>query len=527
MRVDEVRYVAVEGGGAGGVLIHPGVLAALEKLDVVRQEDYRPAGVAAWSGSSSGSIIATLASSGYSSTEIASLACQEAVDMVFRLENVRQNEYAGIRGTCKGTATGGYTTNPTLEAAVKGAIARKDPAGLVADLLHMSRLVIALYLEKSGAMHESFSTDQTDRINTIVGDSRKKAPAWFGILAKEALAEYRARMARWPNSSVKAFSLLEAEYPQLVPRLVKLIADHAAGRVRGPSVFQILKHDFGLIGGCVWRDYFDHLLAFARFRLRFASLLPSLTLPRVEDMPVVSELADLFVNAVERAVVADFGGNNGPALEHYTTEYTKLRGCTFMQHAGEFHQWLMDSPPPLIISGANISTGESHLFSAWETPDFQVADAVRIATGLPPLFKPVVVDAGDIPTGWPIRTDRFGAGHYLEGLWVDGGLYYNAPFEVFKDAYSSFTGEKNVLGIGAGIGQRAPMATLTNFATSFLNLGYESNVSASRMSLDNVLEINTFDVGFAKPTLTPKALEYYRLDAYWRTFEFFGIDAGL
>jgi hypothetical protein len=244
-------------------------------------------------------------------------------------------------------------------------------------------------------------------------------------------------------------------------------------------------------------------------------------------MKNVYELGDLFLGAIERAVIADYGSIDAAPYDFFQ-EYISRRHCTFKQHASEFYDWL-GSPlvPPLIISGANITTQESHLFSALATPDFHVADAVRIATSLPPVFKPVVVEAADIPGTWPVKTDRFGSGHYLEGLWVDGGLYYNAPFEVFKDASRSFNGEQNTLGLGAGIEQRAKMDTVTQFAMAFINMGYEANVSASRINLDNYLNINKFDVGFAKPRLMPKALEYYRLDAYWRTFQFFGIDPGL
>jgi hypothetical protein len=214
-------------------------------------------------------------------------------------------------------------------------------------------------------------------------------------------------------------------------------------------------------------------------------------------------------------------------MPNFYLEFTKMRRCTFKQHAAEFYDWLgAATVPPLIITGANITTQESHLFSSLATPDFQVADAVRMATGLPPIFKPVVIEAADIPKSWPVKTDRFGTGNYLEGLWVDGGLYYNTPFEVFKDASTSFNGEQYTMGLGAGIWERATLNNLTQFATEFINLGYASNASATRIDMENFLNINTYAVGFAKPKVLPKALEYYRLDAYWHTYQFFGLDPG-
>lgn len=526
MKPEDVRYIAVEGGGAGGLLIHPGALEALETLQVVRTEQFKPAGVLSWSGSSSGSIISALTSSGYAAWEIATLASQEAFDMVFRLENIQQNEFAGIEGKCIGSAVYGAAVDPTVPAVIANAIRQSDPAGALADLLHMSRLMIGLYIENSQAVYGFFKTEQLDRLNAILLDSRNKGLKSFEILAGAASYEYALRMNKWPSPSAKVFTLLDAEFPHVVPKLIKLISAHAAGKIKGPSIFQILKQDFGLSSGCVWRDYFDHLLTFARFRVHFGTYLPSLELPRVEDMKAVYELVELFHAAIERATTADYGENEPPY--DFIREYNDRRHCTFAQHAAEFYDWLgAATVPPLIISGANITTQESHLFSSLATPDFHVADAVRIATGLPPVFKPVVIQAADIPATWPVISDRFGTGHYLEGLWVDGGLYYNAPFEVFKDASASFTGEQNTMGLGAGIQERARMNNLTQFATAFINLGYEANVSATRVDLQNHMNIHKFEVGFAKPKVMPKALEYYRLDAYWRTYQFFGLNPGL
>jgi hypothetical protein len=526
MKPKEVRYIAVEGGGAGGVLIHPGALEALETLQIVRTEQFKPAGVLSWSGSSSGSIISALTSSGYCACEIAALASQEAFDMIFRLEAIKQNEFAAIQGKCKGSAVVGVASDPVIGVIISNAIRQSDPAGALADLLHMSRLLISLYIENSQAVYEFFHTEQANRINAIIRDSQKKGPGRFAALATEAIAEYGARMKKWPTPPSSVFALLDAEFPHLVPKLIKLIGAHAAGKVKGPSIFQILKQDLGLSSGCVWRDYIDHLIAFARFRVRFAADLPSLQLPLVEDMKAVNELVELFHAAIERAITADYGTNEPPY--DFFQEYNNRRYCTFAQHKAEFYDWLgASSVPPLIISGANITTQESHLFSSLATPDFHVADAVRMATGLPPVFKPVVIEAADIPSNWPAKTDRFGTAHYLQGLWVDGGLYYNAPFEVFKDASTSFNGEQQTMGLGAGIWERAKIDNLTQFATEFINLGYAANVSATRLDLENFLNINTFEVGFAKPKVMPKALEYYRLDAYWRTFQFFGIDPGL
>lgn len=67
------------------------------------------------------------------------------------------------------------------------------------------------------------------------------------------------------------------------------------------------------------------------------------------------------------------------------------------------------------VTGTNLESGKSQFFSVIETPDFPVADAVRISMGLPAVYKPY-----KIPNG------RY------KGVWVDGGLLNNIPFYEFE-----------------------------------------------------------------------------------------------
>lgn len=530
MRVEDVHYIAVEGGGAGGLLVHPGVLQALESpaLNVVRREGCRPAAPLGWAGSSSGSVISTLASCGYTAAEIALLASQEAFDMVFRLETLQLGEFAGVPGTCKRVPGAAAGADLSWNAILALIFRNGDPAGALAEMahkVHASGLAYGPYMAKLPDLYTHFRQEQANRIGAILDDAKRKGPGPFQALAERAYAEHDQRLKRWRKTTASAILMVESEYPRLLYRLLLPLV-FAAHRP-GPSLLQILRSDFGLASGCLWRDYVDYAIAFARFRLRFGADLPSLELPRTEDMASVSTIGAFFQAAIIRAMQADYGAVTDAGVVEvpydFLAEFDRLRHCTFRQHAADFYGWLGSFlVPPLIITGANISTQESHLFSALATPDFHVADAVRMATGLPPIFKPVRIDAADIPASWPMRTDRYGRSHYLEGLWVDGGLYYNSPVEVFRDAASGFSGERYTMGIGIGLEQRATFDNLTQFAMAFINMGYEANVSRSRLNLANFLNVNRFDVGFAKSKVLPKALEYYRLDAYWRTFNFFG-----
>ncbi|RZU75859.1 putative acylesterase/phospholipase RssA [Micromonospora kangleipakensis] len=75
----------------------------------------------------------------------------------------------------------------------------------------------------------------------------------------------------------------------------------------------------------------------------------------------------------------------------------------------------------LLVTGTNLTTGATQIFSPDHTPDFPVADAVRISMGLPFIFKPYVID-GPARDGWP-----------APGTYVDGGVWNNLPFREFDD----------------------------------------------------------------------------------------------
>ena len=45
----------------------------------------------------------------------------------------------------------------------------------------------------------------------------------------------------------------------------------------------------------------------------------------------------------------------------------------------------------LAVTGTNLKTGKSELFSCDTTPHFPVADAIRISMGLPLVYKPLVI----------------------------------------------------------------------------------------------------------------------------------------
>jgi NTE family protein len=70
----------------------------------------------------------------------------------------------------------------------------------------------------------------------------------------------------------------------------------------------------------------------------------------------------------------------------------------------------------LLVTGTNLRTGTTQLFSVDETPHFPVADAIRISMSLPWVFKPYVITRREDSTDPPC------------GVYVDGGVWNNLPF---------------------------------------------------------------------------------------------------
>ena len=90
-----------------------------------------------------------------------------------------------------------------------------------------------------------------------------------------------------------------------------------------------------------------------------------------------------------------------------TDEKKEIFGATFAQHFA-YHQ------VRLVLPGVDLETGTFTYFSAETTPDFRVADAVRISMSFPLAFKPVIIPEGK-----------------YQGTWVDSGAVNNLPIHAF------------------------------------------------------------------------------------------------
>jgi predicted acylesterase/phospholipase RssA len=140
---------------------------------------------------------------------------------------------------------------------------------------------------------------------------------------------------------------------------------------------------------------------------------------------------------------ADLGFFSGTTARRFLAELiaykmplrngTPQYNASFRDHA----RWFRNK---LVVTGTNLESEKSGLFSVDTTPNMPVADAVRISMSLPLVFKPLV-----------IRPEHFGPidlPDWLEGVWVDGGYLNNLPLHVFDHEPNAL---RHTLGLRLGL----------------------------------------------------------------------------
>lgn len=175
----------------------------------------------------------------------------------------------------------------------------------------------------------------------------------------------------------------------------------------------------------------------------------------------------------------------------------------------------------LVVTGSNMETGRTELFSVDHTPAMQVADAVRISMGLPLLFKPVRISpaaASRITDGASVA----GSVSRYAGLWVDGGLWNNLPITVFS---RDEAGRAGTLGIALGdtAGRRTPVRSLGEyiFALKSRVLGDEALANTSPSYRDQVISLDTGDLGTTDFSPNPQVVARLQQAAQQRVQAYF------
>lgn len=161
--------------------------------------------------------------------------------------------------------------------------------------------------------------------------------------------------------------------------------------------------------------------------------------------------------------------------------------------------------PLLRVTGSEICSLRSVIFSGATTPSFPVADAVRISMGLPLVYKPY----------W-LRQD--GSGQPPCGVYVDGGVFSNLPLLAYSDEEA-----RSTVGLRLEIDAATPIEGTLGFLGQIAKasmLAGESNVVADRAARS--VRLDTQPLGLFDFTAERQVLETVARRAHLTTMLFFG-----
>ena len=184
--------------------------------------------------------------------------------------------------------------------------------------------------------------------------------------------------------------------------------------------------------------------------------------------------------------------------------------ATFLDHYRHFGV-------TLAVTGTNFETKKGGLFSWKTTPNFPVADAVRISMSMPLIYKPVVIRAEDYPAGY--------LPEWVNGVWVDGGYLNNIPLHVFDHEEGA---NPKTLGLRLGISddQPKPINNISDFLNTWGMFGVwgagEAHINGANLNIPQTILLDTDGLQTLdfKPPLEARdhAIEKARQDTH-RYFE--------
>ena len=210
-----------------------------------------------------------------------------------------------------------------------------------------------------------------------------------------------------------------------------------------------------------------------------------------------------------------FSGCNVRAfLDDVIVRQGGTRNMTFAEHLRVFGV-------KLVVTGSNLESGQTEMFSADHTPQMPVADAVRISLSLPVLFKPVritVRKAREITRGATVRSQ----GSYV-GLWVDGGLWNNLPMTVFANDEGNSPGTLGLVLGNTALG-RSGISGLGQFLGALINRfrADEALANAYPSYRRQIIALDTGSIRTAEFSPDPNALRRLQDAAASTTFAYFG-----
>lgn len=467
VRAEPVRFLALEGGGGKG-LLYPGVLMGLahkgllvytragggalehapRRLAIEGGEAGEGGRIRSVSGASAGAITALLLTCGYTPSEVLLIMGLQDKTAFFDISD---------------------TTFP-------------QPFG--AQSIDTHRDIHDQLYQRSGRIEAWVQAIQAFLISLSSGGGPAMTEALIGLI--HVLQDQAP-----PALMVAASRLAGAHF--LPVAAVNAIQSHPREAARS------LAMHYGIFAGTELRRFLNRWVTIARWRIRSDG---------------AQEWHELFEEHLEAQAGEDDEAltrvrASRHVLTHFSTEYDRiisvqaahgardqsfkaLRNTTFEQHYNEFRV-------PLYVTGSNIERGVTEFLSPVTTPNFPIADGVRISLSLPGVFKPLVLRQGLVGLGDPEQ-------HILPGVWMDGGYFNNLPLYAF-DLESGNDNIRHVLGLRIDQQQNplvkpARIAGLDGFLTAWATLGLfgagESQVSetvgknAQKLAF-NAGDLSTFD----------------------------------
>ncbi len=178
----------------------------------------------------------------------------------------------------------------------------------------------------------------------------------------------------------------------------------------------------GTSAGAIAATLFSFRLSIAETKALFNTLditkVPQVTLKDLPTGDTPRERLRRIIHTPDLESASRFLNNYGWHSSRYF--YVWLQGIIAQQCEGNgmatFAEFQERGFRELYIVAANVSRQRPEYFSAQDTPDVAVADAVRMSMSIPLFFEALQFDGR-----------HFGSGDY----YVDGGVYDNFPMDIF------------------------------------------------------------------------------------------------
>ena len=380
LKPDEIEYIALEGGGGKGFAY----LGAIDALNEI--EGFSFDRIKGYSGSSAGAISSMLLSVGITTKEgISEFMEKVKPDIFFDFQNFGKIPYPGE-----------YKPSPAVEE-LKQIIKMTPEVQLFEKARSWSVLFLFTYLFSSGE-----AKNFNNNLNKLLSYVYNSILTAFEKVRKNILHSFKYFLQTYFTYRFNSFNKLLG-----VDKVLLKIFDEikTEGTDTDPRYYEDIKFisnkSIDELDSEVKKIFIKFIAANLEIKTDILEVLTysnwGYIFYRDKGLTPALEARNLFDETIAKALKIS------------------KKNITFQ----ELWNWTpVEKRKLLKITGTNLTLGRTVVFSVDETPDFPVADAVRISMGLPMIFKPYEIT--EEKKGWPPM-----------GVYVDGGVWNNLPSRLF------------------------------------------------------------------------------------------------